>query len=224
MEKNLKLEKYEGLYIRKGTQDRAMVRDALYEDYPYANLKDHIVLDCGAHIGAFTKRAIDDGAKRVIAIEPWEPNLVLLNKNFGNNPLVDILPIAISNQSNITLTIPNDRDTGAISSKIKHRNPSKKQTVEAVSLQDLIYEIKPTFIKLDIEAAEYDVLPCDLEGVQHICGELHTMSSENRRKALELLIWFETQDFYISHIQGGPSRKKMFERILWINFHIYRRK
>ena len=218
-----KIEIYEGLYVRSGTQDRAMVRDALYEDYPYANLKDHIVLDCGAHIGAFTKRAIDEGAKRVVAVEPWEPNLELLYKNFGDNPFVDILPIAISDKHSVSLTIPNDRDTGAVSGKVKHRNPVKSQEVEALSLQDLITEIKPTFIKLDIEAAEYDVLPCDLSGVQHMCGELHTMSSENRQKALALLTWFETQGFYISHILGGPNRKKMFERILWINFHVYRR-
>jgi len=224
MKSESKIEQYEGLYIRSGTQDRAMVRDALYEDYPYAELRGHVVLDCGAHVGAFTKRALDAGAERIFAIEPWSPNRELLVMNHGDNPKVEILPIAISNKPTVTLTVPNDRDTGAVSGFVNHRNPSREQVVEASSLESLIQIAKPTFVKLDIEAAEYDILPCDLSGVQHICGELHTMSRENRRKALELMIWLETQEFYVSHLQGGPMREKMFERILWFHFHAYRRK
>lgn len=218
------IEIYEDLYVRSGTQDRAMVRDALYEDYPYANCKDHIVLDCGAHIGAFTKRALSDGAKKVYAIEPWAPNRALLKRNFGGNPNVEILPIGISTKSTIELTVPNDRDTGAVSGFVNHRSPTRSEIVEAVSLEDLIAETQATFVKLDIEAAEWEVLPCNLGTVEHICGELHTMSTKNRAAAFKFFEWIETQGYYISHLQGGPAREKMFERILWIHFHAYRRR
>lgn len=219
-----KIELYEGLYVRSGTQDRAMVRDALFEDYPYAELADHVVLDCGAHVGGFVKRALDNGAKKVIAIEPWRPNREILEMNFLGNPLVEILPIALSTSPSVTLTVPNDSSTGAVSGYVNHRNPAITETVEAMTLEAIVEVVKPTFIKMDIEAAEYDILPCNLGGVQHICGELHTMSRENRKKALELLIWLEENDFYVTYIKSGPMREKMFERVLWMNFHAWRRK
>lgn len=218
-----KFEIYEGLHVRSGTQDRAMVRDALFEDYPYAKLKDEIVLDCGAHVGGFVKRALDAGATKVFAVEPWEPNLELLRLNFENNPQVEILPFALSTQPKITLSIPADETTGAVSGFINHRHPTRTQEVDAMTLEDVIAATNPTFMKIDIEAAEYDVLPCNLGSVQHICGELHTMSSGNRRKAFELLIWLEEQGFYITYLKSGPMREKMFERILWFNFHAYKK-
>lgn len=200
-----------------------MVRDALYTDYPYADTKDHIVLDLGAHIGAFTKRALDGGAKKVICVEPWSPNLELLRRNHGANRKVTILPIACASTETITLTVPNERDTGAVSAFVKHRVPSRTEVVPAMTLEAIVKQHKPTFVKMDIEAAEWDVLPCDLTGVRDICGELHTMSRGNRQSAFQLLAWLEAQGFYITHLEGGPKRDRMFERLLWMHFHAHKK-
>ncbi len=43
-----------------------------------------IVLDCGAHIGSFTRNALQKGAKLVIAIEPASENLECLRRNLAN--------------------------------------------------------------------------------------------------------------------------------------------
>jgi FkbM family methyltransferase len=40
-----------------------------------------VVLDCGANVGAFSRRALDAGADRVIAIEPSPENLECLRRN-----------------------------------------------------------------------------------------------------------------------------------------------
>ena len=42
---------------------------------------DAVVLDCGAHIGLFTRKALDAGARKVIAIEPGPENLECLRRN-----------------------------------------------------------------------------------------------------------------------------------------------
>jgi predicted RNA methylase len=42
-----------------------------------------IVVDCGAHIGVFTREALSLGAKLVIAVEPAPENLECLRRNFA---------------------------------------------------------------------------------------------------------------------------------------------
>ena len=44
------------------------------------------VIDCGAHIGAFTRYALNNGAHRVVAIEPNPVNIACLRRkrNFAN--------------------------------------------------------------------------------------------------------------------------------------------
>lgn len=43
-----------------------------------------VVLDCGANVGAFTREALNLGAKLVVAIEPAPDNLTCLKRNFGD--------------------------------------------------------------------------------------------------------------------------------------------
>ena len=40
-----------------------------------------VVLDCGAHIGLYTRDALESGAKLVVAIEPAPANLECLRRN-----------------------------------------------------------------------------------------------------------------------------------------------
>jgi len=214
---------YEGLQIRKGTEDRQMVRDALHTDYPFANCKDHRVLDLGAHVGAFTKKALADGAIHVDAVEPWSPNREMLIKNFGEHPLVNIHGFAVANTPTVELSTRADSATGGVSGFVNRRNTARTETVEALTLEELIAAFQPTFVKIDIEGAEYGVLPCNLDGVEHICGELHTMSMADRQSAFELLAWFERNGFYLSYLRTGPQREQMFERLLWMHFHAYRK-
>lgn len=42
-----------------------------------------VVLDCGAHVGSFTRKALDKGASLVIAIEPSAKKVECLRKNFA---------------------------------------------------------------------------------------------------------------------------------------------
>ena len=217
----LQLDMYEGLLVRRNTEDRKMVRDALYEDYPYANCKDHIVLDLGGHVGGFTKRALMDDALAVYTVEPWPPNRQILELNFDEHPRVSIMPIAIAPTPTVTLSIPADRSTGGVSGFINHKCPTQHVEVEARTVESLVSELKPTFLKVDIEAAEWSVFPCNIDGVKEICGELHTMSRGNRQKAFEFLAWLEQIGFTITFLVGGPQSN--YGRIMYMNFHATRK-
>ena len=46
--------------------------------------KGDIVVDCGANVGVFTRRALDAGAKLVVAIEPAPDNLECLRRNVAD--------------------------------------------------------------------------------------------------------------------------------------------
>lgn len=47
--------------------------------------KGDVVLDCGAHIGLFTRKALSMGARMVIAIEPSPKNLECLKRNLKDD-------------------------------------------------------------------------------------------------------------------------------------------
>lgn len=53
--------------------------------YAFPNVKEEpgqVVLDCGAHVGVYTRRALRAGAKLVVAIEPSPGNVESLRRNF----------------------------------------------------------------------------------------------------------------------------------------------
>ena len=41
------------------------------------------MLDGGANVGVYTRKALDAGAKQVVAIEPGPENIACLRKTFG---------------------------------------------------------------------------------------------------------------------------------------------
>ncbi len=54
-----------------------------YEHGPVRIEPGDIVVDCGAHVGVFTKYALSRGASRVIAIEPEPTNIACLKENLA---------------------------------------------------------------------------------------------------------------------------------------------
>ena len=67
------------------------------------SVKGHSVLDIGAHIGVFSRYAIEMGCAHIIAYEPEPENFKLLSKNIFPNlnqhVTIDIHPKAVSNGS-----------------------------------------------------------------------------------------------------------------------------
>ena len=68
-----------------GTRDVAavLVAQQAHDLYSVQKVSPSVVIDCGAHVGLFTKRALWAGATRVIAIEPAPENLKCLRLNLA---------------------------------------------------------------------------------------------------------------------------------------------
>lgn len=173
------------MITRPDTDDAQMLHEAT-NDYPNVQLAGKRVLDLGGHIGGFTKRAVDAGAEWVVTVEPWSPSFELLRANVGHYPNVTLLQKAVTTQPSLELTIGNPGAFGGVSG-FSRRKGSQTEIVAGVSFAELLAVYKPNVVKMDIEGAEYDVLPTDLTGVEQFCGEFHTTSKFNRSK--ELLAW-----------------------------------
>jgi FkbM family methyltransferase len=121
-----------------------------------------IVLDCGAHIGVFTERALALGAAKVVAIEPDPTNQECLRRNFTQE-IADGLVIAYpkgvwSSEGRLTLR-ESTRNSGASSVVV----PEEGRAIEiaVTTIDRLVSEMrlpKVDVIKMDIEGAERDAL------------------------------------------------------------------
>ncbi len=149
------------------------------------------VLDVGAHIGVFSRIAIEEGCQRIIAYEPEPSNFDLLKQNleiislptqtYSKRPLIELHDSAVVHgisglQTLVEARNENDgkqntwRHTLEKYSQYVDRNsalPSTSQkktlrrlTVECVSFFGVGGALKPgvTFVKLDCEGAEMDIL------------------------------------------------------------------
>lgn len=135
----------------------------IYQEYQFGDIKpDDVVLDLGAHIGAFTLRAAQV-CKHVFAVEPvfdeeLERNVVLN----GLQDKVTILKKCIGTNN---------------FEKIEFFG--RDAIVTAHSLKEIREMIEPdygpvTFLKIDIEGAEWLINPDDLKGIRRIEFEVHT--------------------------------------------------
>ncbi len=122
-----------------------------------------VVLDCGAHIGFFTRVALRAGARLVVAVEPEAANIVSFKRNFekelraGTVKLVakgvwsgaGKLPLNLSGSSNDSHTL------------LDGAQGRGKETIEVVDIDRLAGDLglpRIDFIKMDIEGAELQAL------------------------------------------------------------------
>ncbi|MHB8396206.1 MAG: FkbM family methyltransferase [Thermoplasmataceae archaeon] len=110
------------------------------------------VIDAGANIGIFTLLA-SQIAKNVIAIEPDEENLKILELNLNMNEIrnVTVIKKGLYHHSNEILHFKSDGVMSAFSS-------NGEKMVETTTLDDVIeesnLELKSLILKMDIEGAE----------------------------------------------------------------------
>ena len=144
------------------------------------------VLDLGAHVGSFTRWALDQGAGHVTAVEAAPETVALLRGNVALDPRVTVIAAAVVGAPLATATLalpPRGNPMGAY--VVGTKRPAGKSyrgyqlsEVATVSLPYLLEIYQPTLVKFDIEASEYDVLTphVDLlrqQGVRCLIGEYH---------------------------------------------------
>lgn len=167
------------------------------------------VIDCGANMGFttiyFAQCVGPEG--RVVAFEPLSANVRDIHQNIELNRLqnVDVRETAVGSQ-NGTVTIA-DTPNGVLTSD---NDAWRLISVPVVRLDDAISLGKPTFLKIDVEGYELDVL----NGAQRILAndpkldiEVHLLGKEDKLghcREVFRLIARPSYELFIQRHMDGP--------------------
>jgi FkbM family methyltransferase len=122
-----------------------------------------IVLDVGANVGVFTRKALNAGASKVIAMEPAPENLECLRRTFEpeiRELRVVTYPKGIWDRDDV-LTLRVDPTDSARDTFVRDIPNATSVQVPLTTIDKLMRELKlprVDFIKMDIEGAEAKAL------------------------------------------------------------------
>ncbi len=144
--------------------------------------KDDIIVDIGANIGMFSIHAAQQGAKKIIAIEPNTTNYQLLIRNISQNQFQHIItPIqkaVTDSESDEVFILKEASPMSYVKKEVQEKNDFEK--ISTISLSEIFdtYDLdRIDVLKIDCEAAEHFFIPDwkekDLVKIKSIKMELH---------------------------------------------------
>jgi FkbM family methyltransferase len=160
------------------------------------------VIDCGAHIGSFTKLACSHQAK-VFAIEADDENFELLEKNTAGCKNLKLLKAILWNGKEVAFL--KDKERGEL-----NKIDATGVLQPSISLDQIVRDFKITkidLLKMDIEGAEYEVLYNfkHLNLVQQLTMEWHYGSSNMAK----LIIFLEKNGLKVVWSAGNGEWGKI---------------
>ena len=136
-----------------------------YDDGDVGVRSGDTVIDCGAHVGTFTRIALLWGASRVVAIEPDPVNLVCFEKNFSemirDGRVILVKAGVWDTKTTLALTEEAGENSGGSSFVLDHPGGSTVRGIKLEPLDDIVSElrlVRVDFIKMDIEGSERHAL------------------------------------------------------------------
>ncbi len=131
--------------------------------HPSAHVSpEDIVVDCGAHIGGFTRVALAAGARLVVAVEPEKLNAVAFRRNFADEMKKGSVILVEKGVWDKTGTLALHLSTTGDSHSVAiPQNSGKDETIEVTTIDALTETLKLPridFIKMDIEGSELNAL------------------------------------------------------------------
>jgi FkbM family methyltransferase len=163
-------------------QDANMHREVVESNQYHLNkqnMRDRIVIDIGANIGAFALYAATLGAKQVVAVEPISMSYNTFLKNISRTGLSTITTHKklVSDKGNQFIKVSINDNAGANS---MYNVSDNFEVVETMTFRDIMNQIAghDILLKLDCEGAEYDIIlnadPMDMVRINEIMMEVHT--------------------------------------------------
>ena len=122
-----------------------------------------VVLDGGANIGVFTRKALNAGASKVIAVEPAPENVESLRRNFAPeiaSGRVVIEPVGLWNTA-AELPLRVDADNSARNSFVLEGPAIATVVIPLRTIDSIVADLalkQMNFVKLDIEGAEKNAI------------------------------------------------------------------
>ncbi|HQZ34049.1 MAG TPA: FkbM family methyltransferase [Ilumatobacteraceae bacterium] len=185
--------------VRPGTLDASIVEWVHGKNeyrLPQQFAPNTVVIDIGAHIGAFTLAAVDRGAQHVVAVEAMAENRVLAFMNMREEirqGQVDLIFAAVADPSRAAVAMtPGEYLDGSLntgSHRIAVARPTDAGAVPVVTLETLLTKAREHFaddepghlcVKLDCEGSEWEILGTSesLSDFEMIVGEFHERPGE----------------------------------------------
>lgn len=125
-----------------------------YERGPVKVRRGDVVLDCGGHLGTFTRYALKRGADKSVIFEPDPLNANFIRKSFADDikgNKVHLVEAALTDQSGEVCFEPAESAGGLVTDK----PTAASITVKSVTIDEIARELpRVDFIKMDIEGAE----------------------------------------------------------------------
>jgi FkbM family methyltransferase len=124
------------------------------------------VIDCGAHVGLYTKLALSRGAGLVVAVEPDPENYWCFRESLRDEIAkgrVQVFQVGVWNERD-SLTFSHSKDNPGAHGFFERGRPGNAieyENVPVVALEDLVTELaldRVDWIKMDIEGAERQAL------------------------------------------------------------------
>lgn len=206
-----KIETIGGTMVYRDDYDLEVIREVIdreeYFRWGDITIKPgDLVIDCGAHIGSFTRLASSKGAN-VIAIEPHEDNFQYLIANTVGAKNLKLLQAVLYDGNNVLFK--SDPVRNELHKVIAYATPGD-DVIKSVRLDDIVKQFDVTridLLKMDIEGCEYEVLynlDC-LDMVQQLTMEWHYGSTH----LAKLIIFLEKRGLNVVWLGGNGQWGKL---------------
>jgi len=138
------------------------------EEYNFLDPKDEVVIDIGANIGDTPVYFCVEGAKKVIALEPYPYTFKLLSENVNINGCTDKIISFNAGYSKDGLMRIDESFIPNTSSDLKESRDEKGKLINLYSLKTLIsmFNIEEAVLKMDCEGCEYNLLNEDRDTIR----------------------------------------------------------
>ena len=177
-----------------------------------------VVLDCGAHVGVYTRAALAAGARGVIAIEPAPENLECLRRNLVDEietGSVVVYDKGVWNEDSFLELRIHNRNSGRDSFVMEWDEAEETIEVPVTTIDNLVRELDlkdVDIIKMDIEGAEVPALEGAHETIRKFRPRLAIAAYHLGGDALRISHLVQDLDVGFQ-MRCGPCREYPFLRI-----------